>query len=194
MATTHQEPLERFRSVLLQATEQGIEDPNAMVLSTVDSQGRPSSRVVLLKGLDDRGFVFYTNFESQKGQELLAHPEACVNFYWRQLGHQVRVAGPAHQVSDDEADAYFASRQRGSQIGAWASQQSRTLDQRQDLEAAIAEVEARFPGNVPRPPHWSGFRITPRSYEFWEAGEFRLHHRTLYEATESGWTVRSLYP
>ncbi len=192
--SNHQEPLERLRSVLQRATDHGIEDPNAMVLSTVDPQGRPSSRVVLLKGLDDRGLVFYTNFESRKGQELLAHPEACVNFFWRQLGQQVRVAGPVHQVSDDEADAYFASRHRGSQVGAWASQQSRSLDQPQDLEAAIAEVEARFPGEVPRPPHWSGFRIKPRYYEFWVAGEYRLHHRTLYEASVGGWSVRSLYP
>ena len=192
--STHQDPIERFRQVLQEATDHGIEDPNAMVLSTVDNQGRPSSRVVLLKGLDERGFVFYTNFQSRKGRELLAHPEACLNFHWRELGKQVRSAGPVHQVSDAEADAYFASRHRGSQIGAWASQQSRTLAQRHDLEAAIAEIEARFPDEVPRPPHWSGFRLVPRYYEFWVAGEFRLHDRTLYEPSDDGWQIRKLYP
>lgn len=188
------DPVERFRNVLQEAEQQGIEDPNAMVLSTVDGAGRPSSRVVLLKGFDARGFVFYTNYESRKGRELLAHPEACLNFFWRELGQQVRAAGPIETVSDAEADAYFASRHRGSRIGAWASQQSRPLSQREELVAAVADVEQRFPGEVPRPPHWSGFRLVPRYYEFWVSGEFRLHDRALYEATESGWQIRNLYP
>lgn len=190
----HPDPIDRFRQVLQQASDRGIDDPNAMVLSTVDGQGRPSSRVVLLKGFDERGFVFYTNYESRKGRELLAHPEACLNFFWRELNQQVRAAGPVETVSDAEADAYFASRQRGSQIGAWASQQSRPLDSRDELVAAVAEAEQRFPNDVPRPPHWSGFRLMPRVLEFWVAGEFRLHDRTVYEATDDGWRIHGLYP
>lgn len=190
----HLDPIERFRTALQAAHDIGIEDANAMVLSTVDAHGRPSSRVVLLKGFDARGLVFYTNYESRKGRELLEQQEACVNFFWRELNQQIRAAGPVETVTDAEADAYFASRARGSRIGAWASQQSRPLASRNDLEQAVQEVEARFPGDVPRPPHWSGFRIKPRYFEFWTAGEFRLHDRFVYEATDDGWRVQRLFP
>ncbi len=166
------DPIERFREVFEQAAATGIEDPNAMVLSSVDGEGRPSSRVVLLKAFDTSGFVFYTNLESRKGGEIAANPHVCLNFYWRELGRQVRIRGCAEPVTDDEADTYFASRSRSSRLGAWASQQSRQVSGRDALEAAVAEVEQRFPDTVPRPPHWSGFRVVPSYLEFWVSGDF----------------------
>ncbi len=188
------DPFVRFAEVFEKAQATGIKDPNAMVLSSVDELGRPSSRVVLLKGFDDRGFVFYTNFESRKGREILANGEVCLNFFWRELEQQVRVQGRAQQVSDEEADAYFASRPRGSQLGAWASQQSRPTSGRAELLAAVAKVELRYPLTVPRPPHWSGFRVAPRVVEFWVAGTFRLHDRTVYEREEGCWNISKLFP
>ena len=191
---SEKDPFVRFAEVFARAEATGIRDPNAMVLSSVDGAGRPSSRVVLLKGFDARGFVFYTNFESRKGCEILANPNVSLNFFWRELDQQVRVEGEASQVSDEEADAYFASRPRGSQLGAWASQQSRPTSGRAELLAAVAKVELRYPGSVPRPPHWSGFRVVPRAVEFWVAGSFRLHDRTLYERGPEGWTLTKLFP
>ena len=189
-----QDPFERFREVFAEARATGMSDPNAMMLSTVGEGGRPSARMVLLKDFDERGFVFYTNLESRKGREILAHPEVCLLFYWRELDKQVRIEGRAEQVSDEEADAYFATRPHGSQVGAWASRQSRPMKSRAELLAAVAKVELRYPVRVPRPPHWSGFRVVPRVFEFWVSGRFRLHDRTVFERTAAGWTTSTLFP
>ncbi len=170
-----QDPFSRFRDVFDEAAATGMTDPNAMILSTVASDGRPSSRAVLLKDFDERGFVFYTNLESRKGRDISDRPDVCLIFYWRELNKQVRIEGRAEQVSDEEADAYFATRPRGSQLGAWASRQSRPLKSRAELLAAVAKFEARFLVRVPRPPHWSGYRVVPEYFEFWVAGAFRLH-------------------
>jgi pyridoxamine 5'-phosphate oxidase len=189
------EPFERFRETLAEAEAHGMVDPNAMVVSSVGPEGQPSSRVVLLKGFDERGFVFFTNFESRKGREIQAHPKVSLNFFWRELGKQVVVLGTAGRVSDEEADAYFATRPRGSQLGAWASRQSRPLASRAELVAEVERLEARYLGRpIPRPPHWSGFRVVPHWIEFWVAGTFRLHDRTAYERVEGGWRVTTLYP
>lgn len=191
----HNEPFDRFREVLADAEGTGMVDPNAMVVSSVGPEGQPSSRVVLLKGVDDRGFVFYTNLESRKGREIQAHPKVSLSFFWRELGRQVVVLGITERVSDEEADAYFATRHRTSQLGAWASRQSRPLSSRAHLVAEVAKLEARYLGRpVPRPPHWSGFRVLPHWIEFWVSGTFRLHDRTVYERVEGGWRVTKLYP
>lgn len=188
------EPFHRFAEALSRAEATGMADPNAMVVSSVDREGAPSSRVVLLKGHDERGFVFYTNFESRKGREILADPRVSLNFFWREIDQQVRIEGIAEQVSDSEADTYFASRSRGSRIGAWASAQSRYLADRSELEAAVEEAQRRFPGEVPRPPHWSGFRVVPQRIEIWIAGKFRLHDRTIYERKGTGWRTFKIFP
>ncbi len=173
----------------------GIDDPNGMVVSSVDAEGRPSSRMVLLKDFDHRGFVFYTNFESRKGIEILANPNVSLTFYWRETRKQVTIRGRAEPVSDQEADAYFATRARTSQLGAWASQQSRPLKNRAQLLARVAKYEAKFlTGAVPRPPHWSGFRVVPATIELWIAGAFRLHDRVLYQRAEGGWMATRLNP
>ncbi|HVS15556.1 MAG TPA: pyridoxamine 5'-phosphate oxidase [Thermoanaerobaculia bacterium] len=189
------EPFARFHQVLTEAEAAGIEDPNAMVVSSVSAEGQPSSRVVLLKGFDERGFVFYTNLESRKGTEIRGNGRVALNFHWRALGKQVVVLGVASQVDDEEADEYFATRPRGSQLGAWASQQSRPLASRAHLVAAVAKLEARWLGRpIPRPPHWSGFRVAPHWIEFWVAGRFRLHDRIAYEPTDEGWRSMRLNP
>ena len=170
-------------------------DPNAMALATVDADGMPNVRTVLLKGYDEGGFVFYTNYESAKGRELLATQKAALNFLWKSLGRQVRVRGDIATVSPAEADAYFYSRPRGSRIGAWASQQSRPLESRFALEKAVAAYTARFAiGEIPRPGYWSGFRLTPREIEFWSAGTFRLHDRVVFRRAGEGWEKTRLYP
>lgn len=190
-----EEPFERFRDILDEVTATGMTDANAMVVSSVDSAGQPSSRVVLLKGWDERGFVFYTNFESRKGREILANPRVSLNLWWRDLGKQVVVLGAAEPVSDEEADAYFATRPRTSQLGAWASRQSRPMSGRAHLLAEVASLEVRWLGRpVPRPPLWSGFRVVPSSIEIWIAGAFRLHDRTVYERVPEGWRATALYP
>ena len=192
---TPDDPFERFREVFEEAVATGIRDPNAMIVSSVDGEGRPSSRAILLKEFDARGFVFYTNLESRKGREILANPHVCLNFFWRETGKQVRIQGRAEQVDDEEADAYFATRARTSQLGAWASKQSRPLSGRSHLMARVAKYEAKFlTGRVPRPPHWSGFRVVPSRFEFWVAGAFRLHDRTVFEPSDGGWTTHRLYP
>lgn len=178
-------------------------DPNAMSLATVDAAGMPNVRIVLLKALDgagrgpDRGFVFYTNYEGTKGRELLASPRAALNFHWKSLHRQVRVRGVVSTVSVEEADAYFASRPRTSRLGAWASAQSRSLDARATLEAAVAAHDARFKdADVPRPPHWSGFRVTPLEVEFWHDRPFRLHDRLVFRRPDiaAAWKHDRLYP
>lgn len=191
-------PIANFQALLAEA--RGIDrkllpEPTAMTLATVGADGQPSARIVLLKEVDERGFVFYTNLESRKGGELLAHPQVALCFHWQQLERQVRIEGIAEPVSPAEADAYFASRARGSQLGAWASQQSRPLASDAELEERVRETEIRFAGrDVPRPPHWSGFRVVPRRIEFWRNRAFRLHERLLYEREDGGWRIRRLYP
>jgi pyridoxamine 5'-phosphate oxidase len=191
------DPIQQFAEWFREAEAAVPVDPNAMVLSTVGPDGRPSSRIVLLKGFDDAGFVFYGNLDSRKFRELRAHPWAALNFHWKDLERQVRIEGRVTQVSDQEADAYFATRARGSQIGAWASRQSEPLASRAVLEAAVKDVDARYAGrDVPRPAHWSGFRLEPDRIEFWKSGQFRLHDREVFRRASAGapWTVERLYP
>lgn len=190
------EPFVLFRQWLDEAGESEPNDPNAMALATVDTSGLPDVRMVLLKGVDERGFVFYTNLESRKGEEILSSMKAALCFHWKSLRRQVRVRGPVERVSEAEADAYYDSRPRGSRIGAWASKQSRPLESRMALEKAVAEYTARYAiGKIPRPPHWSGFRILPQSIEFWHDRPFRLHDRVLFTRAEGdGWTKTRLYP
>jgi pyridoxamine 5'-phosphate oxidase len=193
------DPIDRFRALLEQASAVDrtlLPEPTAFALGTVGADGQPSVRIVLLKYVDERGFVFYTNLEGRKGRELLAHPRAAMCFHWQPLEVQVRVEGSAVLVSDAEADAYFASRPRGSQIGAWASLQSQPIEPAGELQRRVANVERRYAdAPVPRPPHWSGFRIEPRRIEFWHNQPSRLHERDLYERAATGaWTVRTLYP
>ena len=190
------DPIQRFAELYRRVEREIPVDPNAVVLSTVGEGGRPSSRVVLLKGFDARGFSFYTNLESRKARELKANPWAALCFLWRPLEKQVRVEGRVEQVSDEEADQYFASRPRGSQIGAWASRQSEPLASREELDARVAELEARYAGKpVPRPPHWSGLRVVPDLVEFWSSRPSRLHDREQYRrAPGGGWTRTLLYP
>jgi pyridoxamine 5'-phosphate oxidase len=172
-----------------------ILNPTAMTLATADSDGRPAARMVLLKGFDQRGFVFYTNNQSRKGEALTANPAAALCFYWAKFDHQVRIEGAVEAASDQEADDYFASRPKDSQIGAWASAQSRPLEGRFALEKEIARYAARYAlGTVPRPPHWSGFRVVPERIEFWEEGLFRLHDRLVFHRDGDGWTTERLFP
>jgi pyridoxamine 5'-phosphate oxidase len=192
------DPLQRFLSLLerARATAQIVE-PTAMTLATVSAEGRPSARVVLLKDADEDGLVFYTNLDSRKGREALARPDVALLFWWGPLESQVRFEGRAERVSDEEADAYFATRARGSQLGAWASAQSRPLASRAELEAKLAEVTEKFEGMpVPRPPHWSGLRVKPLSIEFWRNRPNRLHERELYTREKPGapWSVQLLNP
>ena len=193
--TESPEPFELFAAWLEDATASEPNDPNAVALATVDPDGLPDVRMVLLKGFDQAGFVFYTNFESAKGRELLANMKAAMCFHWKSLRRQVRVRGTVEQVSDAEADAYYASRPRGSRIGAWASKQSRPLESRFALERAVAEFTARHAiGEIPRPQHWSGFRILPQQIEFWHDRPFRLHDRMQFTRNGGGWTKTRLYP
>jgi pyridoxamine 5'-phosphate oxidase len=192
------EPITRFQALLERALalpREQLPEPTAFALGTVDASGQPSVRIVLLKDVDERGFVFYTNFESRKGRELLASRRAAMCFHWQLLEEQVRVEGSVQPVSDAEADAYFASRARGSQIGAWASIQSQPMESASDLDARVAEMEKKFAsGPVPRPAHWSGFRIVPARIEFWKNMPSRLHVRNLYTRVASGWRMQLLYP
>ncbi len=190
-----EDPIERFADWLKEAEAGEPNDPTAMALATVGEDGMPSTRMVLLKGVDSRGFVFYTNFESQKGRELLARPLAALLFHWKSLRRQVRIEGSVETVSDAEAEAYFATRPRQVQIGAWASRQSRPLKGRLELEKRVARYGLKFAvGAVPRPPFWSGFRVLPRRIEFWQTGAFRLHHRLVFCRHDEGWTSERLYP
>ena len=189
------DPFDRFRELFERASVTGLTEPNAMVLSSADEQGRPSSRVVLLKHFDREGFVFYTNLESRKGREILARSDVSLTFFWREPKEQVCIFGRAERVGDAEADAYFATRDRNSQLGAWASQQSQPLASREQLLADFEHVTERFAGgDVPRPPHWTGLRVVPRRFEFWVAQEHRLHDRTFYERNGDSWRSGLLYP
>jgi pyridoxamine 5'-phosphate oxidase len=195
--TAAQEPFDLFQTWFDDAKASEPNDPNAMALATVDPEGMPDVRMVLMKGYDEQGFVFYTNTGSAKGTQLLASRKAAIVFHWKSLQRQVRVRGPIEQVSDADADAYFQSRPRDSRIGAWASQQSRPLESRFALEKAVAVNAAKYAvGTVPRPPHWTGFRIMPVAIEFWHDRPFRLHDRITFSRAEPNgdWTKHRLYP
>ena len=197
MAGLSAEILNTFNTLLAEAKASTDPEPTAMTVATVGKGGRPSARTVLLKGLDERGFVFYTNFESSKGRQLAANPQAALLFHWKMIreGVQVKIEGSVEPVTAAEADAYFISRPRPSQIGAWASLQSQTLPSREEFERRIDEMEKRFEDQpVARPPHWSGFRIMPELVEFWYGARYRLHERQRYERVNGEWNQRMLYP
>lgn len=192
---SEEDPMALFSAWLAEAVAKEPNDANAMALATADTDGLPDVRMVLLKDADERGFVFYSNEQSAKGQELAANPQAALLFHWKSLRRQVRVRGPVSHVSEAEADAYWATRAKPAQIGGWASQQSQNLPDRLALEKRIAEFGLKFGlGKVPRPPHWRGFRITPHSIEFWRDRPFRLHERLVFVREGSGWTTQRLYP
>ncbi len=194
---TEENPIELFDDWLSQAEKSEVNDPSAMSLASVDSDGMPNVRMVLMRRYDERGFCFFTNFESQKGEELLANPKASGMFHWKSLRKQVRIRGEVEVVSDEEADEYFFSRPRGSQIASTASQQSRPLGCRDQMLEEVAELSAKFgTGDIPRPEHWSGFRIKPLSIEFWSDGKFRLHDRIRFDrdSVEDAWETVRLYP
>ena len=197
-----EDPFETIKQWFDEAKAFEPNNPEAMSLATVDEAGMPNVRIVLMRGLDEkstprRGLVFYTNFESAKGRELSACPKAALLFYWKSLGRQIRIRGLISPVSAEEADAYFETRPEGSRIGAWASDQSRSLDSRETLEKRVAQFSKKFEGGpIPRPPHWSGYRLTPLEIEFWKNGEYRLHYRLVYrrEVESDPWSRAYLYP
>lgn len=190
------DPYSWFDAWFAEASRTVSPDPNAMTLATVNAEGRPSIRVVLLKSWDQQGMVFYTNRKSRKGRELTGFPHAALNFWWRELGWQIRIEGRVEALDAAESDAYFATRPRGSQIGAWASRQSEPLADRPTFEAQVDHFEAQFAGrDVPRPNHWGGFRVVPDRFEFWSAGEFRLHDRWVFERADGAWqAAQRLFP
>ncbi|WNC30055.1 pyridoxamine 5'-phosphate oxidase [Thermosynechococcus sp. PKX82] len=188
------DPIQQFRLWFTEAVKAELPEPNAMTLATIGLDGMPAARVVLLKDVDDRGFVFFTNYRSRKGLELAAHPKAALVFWWAELERQVRIEGTVEQISAAESDAYFQSRPLGSRWGAWASQQSEVLESYADLEARLAEVEARYGENVPRPEHWGGYRVLPTLIEFWQGRPNRLHDRLCYRRQGDHWQRVRLYP
>ncbi len=187
-------PHEQFNRWYKDARRSALALPHAMTLATADAQGRPSARMVLLKDVDERGFVFYTNSQSRKGRELAQNPHAALVFHWEPLRKQVRIEGSVEPVPDGEADAYFATRPRGSQLGAWASPQSDSIADRQHLQDAVDRLSAQYPDRVPRPPHWTGFVVRPHTVEFWVDQASRLHDRFVYTRTATGWDISQLAP
>jgi pyridoxamine 5'-phosphate oxidase len=188
-------PIALFQTWFREAIDSGIDEPSAMAVATIDPKGYPDARMMLLKGVDNRGFVFYTNLGSAKAQALMHDSRVALCFYWAEIGKQVRVRGPANIVSDEEADAYFATRPRLSQISAWASKQSQPMRGYFELEAQVAKAALHFGlRDVPRPPFWSGFRLVPERIEFWIRKPFRRHQRIIYERVPDGWQKRWLYP
>lgn len=189
------DPFDIFETWFAEARKTELNDSNAMTIATADANGQPSARMVLLKGHDRQGFVFYTNQESRKAKAIAENAKAAMLFHWKSLRRQIRIEGTLSTVSDETADAYFATRSRDSQLGAWASDQSRPLYSRETFEARFAETQARFEGSdVPRPPHWSGYRLTPQRFEFWQDREHRLHERTVFLRVGDQWTKGMLYP
>lgn len=189
------DPFTQFQTWFDQAVAARVPEPNAMTLATTGPDGSPAARIVLLKGVDERGLMFYTNYESRKAQELIAHPRAALIFYWPDLERQIRIEGGVEKTSAAESDAYFASRPRGSRIGAWVSPQSQVIAGRDVLDQRQREIEARFgDGDVPRPPHWGGFRVVPVMWEFWQGRPSRLHDRLRYTRSDRGWTLERLAP
>lgn len=195
MVDVDPDPIARFGRLLSRAQELGLPEPTQVALATADAEGRPAVRMVLLKAFDRRGFVFYTNLESRKASDLAGNPRAALCFHWTTMEAQVRIEGPVVPVSAEEADAYFASRPRGSQIGAWASRQSHPLKERAELEQRITELESQYANQaIPRPPFWSGFRVVPERIEFWSGRTSRLHDREVYYPEGEGWRIERLYP
>jgi len=188
------DPFELFGAWFEHARNAGFIEPNAMALATADGSGRPSVRTVLLRGWGRNGFTFYTNYESRKGTDIDANPRAALLFYWDRLSRQIRIEGNVVKMTAEESDAYFQSRPRGHRLGAWASSQSRTIEKHDDLEAKLREVEARFPGDVQRPPYWGGFRVEPERFEFWESRPNRLHDRLVYRRDGDLWITERLAP
>ena len=188
------DPFKQFHAWLREALAAEVPEPTAMTLATVDDEGSPSARIMLLKALDERGFVFYTNYESRKGRELATRPRAALTFFWKELERQVRIEGSVEKVSAAESDEYFASRPLGSRIGAWASTQSATIASRPWLEARVKAAEAQYGESPPRPPHWGGFRVIPDWLEFWQGRQSRLHDRIAFTRESTGWVVSRLSP